>query len=82
MSNPREVPPRYVDVDPARRDDPAGGVDRLARGPDVFAHLDDAASGDCHVSRDGLGPAAVDDRSPADHEIVHLTMISDSCAGE
>ena len=37
---------------------------------------------DCNVSRDGLSPAPVDDRSPADHEIVHLTMISDSCAGE
>ncbi len=65
-----------VDVDPARGDEPSGGVDDALRITDVVVRIgiddrDDDAVIDRHI-RHAAGPAgAIDEKSPTDHEIMH-----------
>ena len=59
-----------VDVDEARRDQTAVGVDRPVRRPVDAADGGDAVARDRHVGPRGLAAAAVDERSIPDHEVV------------
>ena len=60
-----------VDVDEARRDERAVGVDLVAGRAVDRADLGDDAVGDGDVGRAGRRARAVDDRPPSDHQIVH-----------
>ena len=73
-----------VDVDPARRHEPAGGVDDASRLTDVVAgfcvdpDIDDrrdhpVVDGDVGESAGSAG--AVDEKSPTDHEIMHRSTV-------
>ena len=71
-----------VDVDEARRDDHAGGVDHLARlgvgGQDTHRGDDAVVDRDIGGARRRTG--AVDHLTVADHEIMHAFPLSRHCA--
>ena len=66
-----------VQIDEARRDDQAGGVDDL-RGVVRFdlAHLGDAAIADGDVARETRQPSAVDDGAVPDNRVVLTHVLS------
>ena len=59
-----------VDVDEARRDDAARGINFLAARRTHRADDADAIPVDCDIARKGRPAAAVDDRTAANHQIM------------
>ena len=64
-----------VDVDEARRDDPAGRVDRLACILGDLADGDDAPVLDADVALKARCAAAIDDRAAGDLQIQHVAFL-------
>ena len=60
-----------VDVDPAGRDQQAARVDLAPPALAHLAHRGDDAAVDRDVAGEARAPGAVDDRSVANHQIVH-----------
>src|SRR5262249_46552525 len=69
-----------VDVDPARRDQEAVGVDFALAGPELAADRRDAVAIDGDVARKGRLAGAVDDLSAVDDDVVHRGRSLKFCA--
>ena len=61
-----------VDVDKARRDDPAGRVDFLATLVFDLADGRDQALVDCDIAPERRAARSIDDGSAPDHQIMHF----------
>jgi hypothetical protein len=70
-----------VDIDEARHDEAAGGVDFLRAAPVDGADRDDAVAGDCDIGDEARRAAAVDDASITDDEI-KISHVSTLLASE
>src|SRR5262249_27518321 len=60
-----------MDIDESRRDHPPVGVDLSTASVGDFADLDNAAAVDSNVRDNARGPAAVDNLSASDNDVVH-----------
>src|SRR5690606_32494248 len=60
-----------VDVDKARRDNLAAGVDLFATGAQIGAHRGNSVTLDRDIGNEGSGARAIDDRAAANYQIVH-----------